>query len=104
MSLVEDGYLLELWKEAQKPSSLESASVAFWNQLFSKYIFAEKVIIWVKWTPNLAHFAAALCSLRTRARHGSNSAGSGLCTKEPFLDSFPLPSLSLLTSVSKSTE
>lgn len=42
MSLVEDGYLLELWKEAQKPSSLESASVAFWNQLFSKYIFAEK--------------------------------------------------------------
>jgi hypothetical protein len=42
MSLVEDEYLLELWKEAQKPSSLESASVAFWNQLFSKYIFAEK--------------------------------------------------------------
>jgi hypothetical protein len=42
MSLVEDGYLLELWKEAQKPSSLKSASVAFWNQLFSKYIFAEK--------------------------------------------------------------
>jgi hypothetical protein len=42
MSLVEDGYLLKLWKEAQKPSSLKSASVAFWNQLFSKYIFAEK--------------------------------------------------------------
>jgi hypothetical protein len=45
MSLVEDGYLLELWKEAQKPSSLESASVASWNQLFSKYIFAENLTI-----------------------------------------------------------
>jgi hypothetical protein len=42
MSLVMDDYLLELWKEAQKPTSLESASVAFWNHLWSKYIFAEK--------------------------------------------------------------
>lgn len=42
MSLVTDEYLLELWKEAQKPSSLESASVAFWNHLWSKYVFAEK--------------------------------------------------------------
>jgi hypothetical protein len=39
VSLVQDGYLLELWKEAQKCSSFESASVVFWNQLFAKYFF-----------------------------------------------------------------
>ena len=30
--------------------------------------FAGNVTIWVKWAPNLASFAAAFCSLRTRAR------------------------------------
>jgi len=37
---------------------------------------AEKVIIWVKWAPNLASFAAAFCSLRTHARQGSTAQRS----------------------------
>jgi hypothetical protein len=66
--------------------------------------FAGKLSIGVKWVPNLALFAAAFCSLRIHARHGSTleslpsrSAKFGqLWTSytEPFLNShvlWPLP-------------
>jgi hypothetical protein len=63
-------------------------------------VYPEKLHIWVKWTPNLALSGAAFCSPRTHARHGSNSVQGS-----PFWILMPssLP-LSLLTSVSKSSE
>jgi hypothetical protein len=42
MSLSTDPTLLALWKDAQRQSSDEWASVAVWSQLWNKHIFWEK--------------------------------------------------------------
>jgi hypothetical protein len=47
--------------------SLRKALVHFPNICYPP---PEKVIIWVKWAPNLATFATAFCPLRTHARQG----------------------------------